>query len=176
MSTSDVESGTDLPSSSTSALPDQERHTERVVSRNRVREFLVVEHTANMRKNSKTSAIWHHGGEHRRLDDHSMERYWRCAYCKGSTTILKVAGGNGGQTAYALTHLKNKHRIDCNADDKALPSSIANFQATASAGASAVATVACKAVREAHGLMTTFDAAKFRQALIMFIIGQQRVL
>ena len=50
MSTSDVESGTDLPSSSNSALPDQERHTERVVSRNGVREFLVVEHTANVRK------------------------------------------------------------------------------------------------------------------------------
>jgi hypothetical protein len=49
MSTSDVESGTDLPSSSNSALPDQQRHTERVVSRNGVREFLVVEHTANMR-------------------------------------------------------------------------------------------------------------------------------
>jgi hypothetical protein len=47
-------------------------------------------------KISKTSAIWHHSGERRRLDDHSMERYWRCAYCKGSATILKVAGGNGG--------------------------------------------------------------------------------
>jgi hypothetical protein len=95
MSTSDVESGTDLPSSSNSALPNQERHTERTVSRDGVREFLVVEHTANVRKNTKISAIWHHGGERRRLDDHSMERYWRCAYCKGSATILKVAGGNG---------------------------------------------------------------------------------
>jgi hypothetical protein len=72
------------------------------------RELLVVEHTANMRKNTKISAIWHHGGERQRLDDHSMERYWRCAYCKGSATILKVTGGNGGQAAYALTHLKNK--------------------------------------------------------------------
>jgi len=94
MSTSDVESSTDLPSSSNSALPDQERHTERVVGRSGVREFLVVEHTANVRKNSKISAIWHHGGERRRLDDHSMERYWRCAYCKGSATILKITGGN----------------------------------------------------------------------------------
>jgi hypothetical protein len=170
MSTSDAESGTDLPISSNSALPNQERHTERVISRTGVREFLVVEHTANVRKNTKISAIWHHGGERRRLDDHSMERYWRCAYCRGSATILKVAGGNGGQTAYALAHLKNKHQIDCNADNKALPSSIANFQATASAGASAVATVASKAVCKAYRLVTTFDAAKFRQALIIFII------
>jgi hypothetical protein len=124
MSTSDVESGIDLPNSSNSALPDQERHTERVVSWNGVREFLVVEYTANMRKNTKISAIWYHGGERRRLDDHSMERYWRCVYYKGSATILKVAGGNGGQIAYALAHLKNKHRIDYNTDDKALPSSM----------------------------------------------------
>jgi hypothetical protein len=80
MSTSDVESGTDLPSSSNSALPDQERHTKRIVSRNGVREFLVIEYAANVRKNTKISAIWHHGGERRRLDDHSMERYWRYAY------------------------------------------------------------------------------------------------
>jgi hypothetical protein len=99
-----------------------------------------------------------------------MERYWRCVYCKGSATILKVAGGNSGQTAYALTYLKNKHRINCNTDNKALPSSIATFQATALAGASTVTTVASKAVREAYRLITTFDAAKFRQALIMFII------
>jgi hypothetical protein len=38
MSTSDVESSTDLPSSSDSALSDQERYTELVVSRNGVRE------------------------------------------------------------------------------------------------------------------------------------------
>src|SRR3954469_15172619 len=63
MSASDVESGTDLLSSSNSSLPDQERHMEPVVSRNGVREFLVIEHTANVRKNSKISAIWHHGGE-----------------------------------------------------------------------------------------------------------------
>ena len=100
MSTSDVESGTDLPSSSNSALPSQERHTERVVSQNGMREFLVIEHTANVRKNSKILAIWHHGGERRRLDDHSMERYWRCAYCKGSATILKVTGGNGGEKCF----------------------------------------------------------------------------
>ena len=56
------------------------------------------------------------------------------------------------------------------ADDDAIPSNIATFAATTSAGASAVATAASKAVREAYGLVTTYDAAKFRQALIMFII------
>jgi hypothetical protein len=65
------------------------RHTERVVGRNGVCEFLTVEHTANVRKYTEISAIWHHGGEPRRLDDHSMERYWRYAYCKGSATILR---------------------------------------------------------------------------------------
>jgi hypothetical protein len=78
--------------------------------------------------------------------------------------------GNGGQTTYALKHLKNKHNIDCKADDQAIPSGRAAFAATASAGSSAIATVATKAVREAYGLVTTYDAAKFRQVLIMFII------
>ena len=58
-------------------------------------------------------------------------------------------GGNGGQTTYALTHLKNKHRIDCAIDEDAIPSSIAALGATASAGAQIISTVATKAVREA---------------------------
>ena len=49
--------------------------------------------------------------------------------------------GNGGQTTYALSHLKNKHNIDCRADDSAIPSTIASFSITASAGASIAATV-----------------------------------
>jgi hypothetical protein len=83
--------------------------------------------------------------------------------------LLKV-DGNGGQTTHALLHLKNKHNIDCKADDEAVPFNIAGFSATASAGALAIATVISKAVREAYRLMTIYDAAKFRQALIMFII------
>jgi hypothetical protein len=168
---SDDQSGIDqsptlpLPSS----VPNQEEHIERIVNNRGLRTFLVVDYTANLRKNSKISAIWHHGGERRRLDDNSMTRYWRCHHCIGSATVLKI-DGNGGQTTYALLHLKNKHNIDCRADDEAVPSNIAGFSATASAGASAVATVASKAVREAYGLVTTYDAAKFRQALIMFIV------
>jgi hypothetical protein len=164
MSSSD-ESGIDQPIPSSSTLPEKERHTERVLGKRGLQEFLVVDHTANLRKNTKISAIWHHGGERRRLDDDSMARYWRCSYCTGRATVLKV-DGNGGQTTYALTHLKNKHNIDCKADDSVIPSAMA----TVSAGASIAATVATKAVREAYGLVTQFDAAKFRQALIMFIV------
>jgi hypothetical protein len=98
-----------------------------------------------------------------------MARYWRCAYCKGSATVLKV-DGNGGQTTHALAHLKNKHQIDCNADNSAIPTEIASLQATAAADATAITTVASKAVREAYGLVTTFDAALFRHSLIQFIV------
>jgi hypothetical protein len=76
-----------------------------------------------------------------------MTRYWRCTYCTGSATLLKV-DWNGGQTIHALKHLKNKHNVDCKADDQAIPSGIAAFAATASAGSSAIATVATQAVRE----------------------------
>jgi hypothetical protein len=125
--------------------------TERIFSNKGMRGFLIVDHSANLRKNSKISAIWHHGDERRRLDDKSMGKYWRCAYCTGKPTVLKVDGGNGGQTTYALTHLKNKHKIDCAIDEDAIPSSIAALGATASAGAQIISTVATKAVREAYG-------------------------
>jgi hypothetical protein len=82
---------------------------------------------------------------------------------------LKV-DGNGGQATYALAHLKNKHQVDCNADNSAIPTGIAPYQATVAAGATAVATVASRAVREAYGLVTTFDAALFRHSLIQFIV------
>ena len=68
------ESGTEQVITSSSALPDKGRHAERLMGRKGLREFLIIEHTANLRKNSKISAIWHHGGERRRLDDRSMAR------------------------------------------------------------------------------------------------------
>jgi hypothetical protein len=79
-----------------SSIPDRENHIERVINSRGIRTFLVVDHTADLRKNSKISAIWHHGGERRRLDDDNMTRYWRCAYCTGGATVLKV-DGNGGR-------------------------------------------------------------------------------
>jgi hypothetical protein len=33
--------------------------------------------------------IWYYGSEHRRLNDSSVEYYWRCALCKGAK-ILKI--------------------------------------------------------------------------------------
>jgi hypothetical protein len=100
MSSSD-ESGIDQPIPSSSTLPDRERHTERVLGKRGLEEFLVVDHTANPRKNATISLIWHHGGERRRVDDDSMARYWRYSYCTGRATVLKV-DRNGRQTTYAL--------------------------------------------------------------------------
>jgi hypothetical protein len=155
---SDDQSGIDQsppssPPPPPSSVPDKEKHIERIINNRGLRTFLVVDHTANLRKNTKIFAIWHYGGERRRLDDDSMARYWRCAYCIGSVTVLKV-DGNGGQTTHALLHLKNKYNIDCKADDDAVSSNIAAFSATAFAGALAVITIASKAVREAYRLVT----------------------
>jgi hypothetical protein len=83
------ESGDDLPEPS-SSFPNPDNHTERILTSEGLRTFLVVDHTANLRKNTKISAIWHHGGERRRLDDESLTRYWRCKYCTGKATLLKV--------------------------------------------------------------------------------------
>jgi hypothetical protein len=158
---SDDESGIEQQSSSSSSLPNKERHIERIVNSRGIRTFLIIDHTANLRKNSKVSAIWDHGGERRRLDDDSMARYWRYIYCTGSATLLKV-NRNSGQTTYALRHLKNKHNVDCQADDQAISSRIVTFAVTASAGSSAIVTIAIKAVREAYKLITIYDAVKFR--------------
>jgi hypothetical protein len=79
-----------------SAFSDLERYTERVVSRNEVREFLIIEYIINVYKNNKISAIWHYGGERRRLNNYNIERYWRYIYCKGSIIILKIIKENNG--------------------------------------------------------------------------------
>jgi hypothetical protein len=38
-------------------------------------QFLIVDHTANLRNGSEVSKIWQHGGERRRVDDGTMDRY-----------------------------------------------------------------------------------------------------
>jgi len=69
-----------------------------------------------------------------------------------------------------LAHLKNKHQIDYNADNLALPTDKAAYQATITAGVIVVTTITTKAVREAYGLVTTVNAARFRHSLIQFIV------
>jgi hypothetical protein len=40
-------------------------------------QFMIVDHTANQRNGSEVSKIWQHGRERRRVDDSSMDQYWR---------------------------------------------------------------------------------------------------
>src|ERR1700739_2777504 len=69
---------------------------------------------------TKVFGIWHHGGERRRTDNGSFDRYWRCGHCKGRNP-LRVAEHVGGATSYAIRHLRNKHNIDIRADEMAIP-------------------------------------------------------
>ena len=64
---SDNESGIEQSSPPSSSLPNKERHIERIANSRGIRTFLIMDHTANLRKNSRVSAIWHHGGERRRI-------------------------------------------------------------------------------------------------------------
>jgi hypothetical protein len=75
MSISGDESDAELPEPFFPTLPDKEQYTERILIKKGLREFLVVNHTANIRKNSKISAIWYYRGERHRLDDKSLYRY-----------------------------------------------------------------------------------------------------
>src|SRR5947208_115033 len=54
-------------------------------------QFLIVDHTANRRNGSEVSKIWFHGGERRRIDDGSNDRYWRCNHCKQKRYLKKHA-------------------------------------------------------------------------------------
>ena len=78
-------------------------------------QFLIVDHTANQRNGVEISKIWQHGRERRRIDDGSMDRYWRCSHCSNKR-ILKSPETSRGATSYPIRHLKNRHRINLNAD------------------------------------------------------------
>src|SRR6266480_5725769 len=76
----------------------------------RGQQFLIVDHTANQRNGSEVSRIWQHGGERRRVDDGTMDRYWRCGHCNNKR-ILKCPETGRGATSYPIRHLKNRHFI-----------------------------------------------------------------
>ena len=135
MSSCEDEPGTGVLIPSSSTNPDKEQHTERVFTNKGVREFLVIEHTANLRNNIRTSAIQYYRDKRRRLNDKSIEKYWRYAYYIGKATVVKIDGENREQTSYILAHLKNKHKIDYALDNTAILSSITALGVTASAGA-----------------------------------------
>ena len=59
-----------IPPSSRSDDPQFERGP-------RGEQFLIVNHTTNQRNGSEVSKIWLHGGERRRMDNGSNDRYWR---------------------------------------------------------------------------------------------------
>ena len=84
-------------------------------------QFLIVDHTANIMAGVKVSGIWHHGGERRRTDDGSWDRYWRCGQCM-KRKLFKISEHAGGATSYAVRHLRNKHNVDVGADEVAIPS------------------------------------------------------
>ena len=58
-------------------------------------QFLVVDHTANLTAGAKVSGIWHHGGERRRTDNGSWDRYWRCGHCT-KKKLFKISEHVGG--------------------------------------------------------------------------------
>src|SRR2546429_4403475 len=83
-------------------------------------QFLIVGHTADQRNGPEVSKIWQHGGERRRVDDGTMDRYWRCCHCKNKR-ILKCPERGRGATSYPICHPKNRHFFDPNPHPQTLP-------------------------------------------------------
>src|SRR5271163_299176 len=111
--TADFRSSSTIPASTNPNDPQYERGP-------LGEQFLVVDHTANLIPGVKVFGIWHNGGERRRTDNGSFDRYWRCAHCKGRK-LFKVTEHVGGATSYAVRHLRNKHNVDVGADEVAIP-------------------------------------------------------
>ena len=109
-SNSSVRSSATIPPSSIPDDPQFERGP-------RGEQFLIVNHTVNQRNGSEVSKIWFHGGERRRMDNGSNDRYWRCSHCKNKR-YLKISEAGGGATSHAM--LKN-HHLNLNANEQAIP-------------------------------------------------------
>ena len=58
-------------------------------------QFVIVDHTANQRNGSEASKIWQHGGERRRVDDGTMDRYWWCGHCSNKRILKCPETGRG---------------------------------------------------------------------------------
>jgi DNA-directed RNA polymerase subunit RPC12/RpoP len=133
--------------------------------------FMIVDHTANQRNGSEISKIWQHGGGRRRVDDGSMDRYWRCGHCK-SKRILKCPETGKGATSYPIRHLKNRHLIDLNADHQALPLQPTSFFGTVAGAAASAATAAV--TQTAGKLISTMNMDRFRY--LFRTLSSQRIL
>ena len=108
-----------IPSSS--VIPEPSPANDPAFESYKSQQFVIVDHTANIRNGSEVSKIWRHSFERRRVDDGTFDtRYWRCGHCQHKK-ILKCAEGGGGTTSYAIRYLLNRHFIDLNTDDQALP-------------------------------------------------------
>src|SRR6266516_3931222 len=71
----------------------------------RGQQFLIVDHTANQRKDSEVFKIWQHDGERRQVNDDLMNRYWRYNLCSNKR-ILKYLETDRKVISYPVRHLK----------------------------------------------------------------------
>jgi len=63
-------------------------------------QFLIVDHTANQRNGSEISKIWQHGGERRRVDYGTTDRYLDLEVIQRLVEELpSIAGSTAGSTA-----------------------------------------------------------------------------
>jgi hypothetical protein len=159
----------EIPATPATPSPSNHNVVERIASKRGVRQFLVVDHSANERAGARISTIWLYGGERRRLDDKSIDRYWRCNHCKGAI-VFKIKSGLGGTTSYILRHLKNKHNVIIKENKAALSNSIARSSIFTLIIHLASSTVADIVIKGYKALILTLDTDRFRKALIMFFV------
>jgi hypothetical protein len=101
---SDSDSDSGVRSSGTPILPSPNQSDPQYERGPLGKQYLVVDHTASLTAGAKVSGLWHHGGERRRTDNGSWDRWplHEEEAIQGQRTRRR-------RNSYAVRHLRNKH-------------------------------------------------------------------
>jgi hypothetical protein len=124
------------------------------------KQYIKVDHAANIRTNSAVSEIWQHGTELRLANDLSR-KFWRCSHCE-TTAIFSIQWG----TNAAIRHLRSKHKakIGKGKDVEGL------IESTSSSKSLTIQTALGTAGKVVQNLVTSLDINRFRWFLIRWIV------
>ena len=118
----------------------------------------LVEHPANIRRNSHTSRIWDHGGEYANLQAPNSDYSWICDHCN---SVIKLARS---QTRWNISrHLRKAHKIETKRE-------ISEVEEEGDEEDEAIKATHSEGFRT---LVTRIDIERFRRLLVRWIVQGQ---
>ena len=117
--------------------------------------WLLVEHPANIRRNSHTSRIWDHGGQYLNLQTSEIPHSWICDHCD---SIIKLARS---QSSWNISrHLRRAHQIRIKREN----SEVEEEEQETTQGTH---------IEGFRALVTMIDIERFRRLLVRWIVQGQ---